>query len=344
MFEVELTPAADAELRRAFNTHRRKQPSQASHWLRRMLAAAQTLRTNPERCGRAAQADTTGRDVRELLIGRNSACTASSSPSTPARSGCGTSAGRRSARSPKTSSNPMLIYPAIDVRGGRCVRLRQGDFAQETVFSDDPAAIARRWVAEGADRLHVVDLDGAKAGRPVNGEVVRAICAAGVPVQLGGGLRTDDDLATAFGWGVRWAVLGTKALQSPDWVRATADRHPGRIVLGVDARDGFVATDGWLSTSTTPALDLIRQVDSSPLFAVVYTDIATDGMMGGPNYPALAGVRANTRLPVVASGGVSSLDHARRLAEGGTFGCIVGRALYDGQVTLPDLLSLTPTT
>ena len=129
---------------------------------------------------------------------------------------------------------------------------------------------------------------------------------------------------------------------TPDWVTATAEKYPGRLVLGVDARDGFVATDGWLTTSTTPALDLIRLVDSCPLFAVVYTDIATDGMMGGPNYPALAGVRANTRLPVIASGGVSSLDHARRLAEVGTFGCIVGRALYEGQVSLPDLLSLTP--
>ncbi len=234
----------------------------------------------------------------------------------------------------------MLIYPAIDVRGGRCVRLRQGDFAQETIFSDDPAAIARQWVAQGADRLHVVDLDGAKAGHPVNANVIREICKAGVPVQLGGGIRTDDDLATVFDWGVHWAVLGTKALQSPDWVKRVSEKHPGRIVLGVDARDGFVATDGWLTTSTTPALDLIRTVDSCPLFAVVYTDIATDGMMGGPNYPALASVRANTRLPVIASGGVSSLDHARQLSEGGTFGCIVGRALYDGQISLPALLSL----
>ena len=236
----------------------------------------------------------------------------------------------------------MLIYPAIDILGGRCVRLRQGDYASETVFSDDPAAVARRWVEQGADRIHVVDLDGAKAGHPVNRAVVRDICRAGVPVQLGGGIRTHDDLAAAFEWGVRWAVLGTKALKDPDWVIAAAEKHPGRLVLGVDARDGMVATDGWLTTSTTPALDLIRRVEGCPLFAVVYTDIATDGMMGGPNYPALAGVRANTRLPVIASGGVSSLDHARRLAEDGTFGCIVGRALYDGQVSLPDLLSLAP--
>lgn len=236
----------------------------------------------------------------------------------------------------------MLIYPAIDLRGGRCVRLRQGDYNRETVFSDDPVAIARQWVQQGADRLHVVDLDGAKAGHPVNADVIRGICGAGVPVQLGGGIRTDGDLATVFGLGVRWAVLGTKALQDPVWVRTVADEHPGRIVLGLDARDGFVATDGWLNTSATRALDLVKLVEGCPLFAVVYTDIATDGMMGGPNYPALTELRASTTLPVIASGGVSSLDHARTLAASGTFGCIVGRALYDGQVRLPDLLSLAP--
>lgn len=236
----------------------------------------------------------------------------------------------------------MHIYPAIDLRGGRCVRLRQGDYNRETVFSDDPVAMARQWVQQGADRLHVVDLDGAKAGHPVNSDVIKGICQAGVPVQLGGGIRTDADLEAVFGWGVQWAVLGTKALQDPAWVRIAAEKHPGRIVLGLDARDGFVATDGWLNTSTTPALDLVKLVEGCPLFAVVYTDIATDGMMGGPNYPALGELRASTRLPVIASGGVSSLDHARRLAEAGTFGCIVGRALYDGQIALPDLLSLAP--
>jgi phosphoribosylformimino-5-aminoimidazole carboxamide ribotide isomerase len=236
----------------------------------------------------------------------------------------------------------MLIYPAIDIRGGRCVRLRQGDYAQETVFSDDPVAVARQWVGQGADRLHVVDLDGAKAGRPVNGDIIKGICEAGVPVQLGGGIRTDDDLAAVFGWGVRWAVLGTRALQAPDWVRTVSNAHPGRIVLGLDARDGFVATDGWLNTSATRATDLVKLVAGCPLFAVVYTDIATDGMMGGPNYLALSEMRAQTPLPVIASGGVSSLPHARRLADEDTFGCIVGRALYDGQVSLPDLLSLAP--
>jgi phosphoribosylformimino-5-aminoimidazole carboxamide ribotide isomerase len=234
----------------------------------------------------------------------------------------------------------MHIYPAIDVRDGRCVRLVQGDYGRETVFGDDPAAMARRWVAEGADRIHIVDLDGAKAGRPVNEVAVRQIVeAVGVPCQLGGGLRTDADLNLVFGWGVRWAVLGTKAVQEPQWVRNVAELNPGRIVLGVDARDGLVATDGWLSTSTVRAIDLIRDVEHSPLFAVVYTDISRDGMLAGPNVAALAEVQAATRLPVIASGGVATLDHVRQLRAGGAFGCIVGRALYEGQLSLPDTLA-----
>jgi len=235
----------------------------------------------------------------------------------------------------------MHIYPAIDLLGGRCVRLRQGDYSRETVFSDDPATVARQWVAQGADRLHLVDLDGAKAGRPVNGEVVRRIVSsAGVPCQLGGGIRTDADLEAVLGWGVRWTVLGTKALHEPGWVRRVADRHPARIVLGLDARNGFVATDGWLNTSATKATELAKLVEDAPLAAVVYTDIARDGMMGGPNFDALAELAAATRLPVIASGGVSDLDHVRRLNDAAAFGCIIGRALYEGQIRLSEALAL----
>lgn len=239
----------------------------------------------------------------------------------------------------------MHIFPAIDLLGGRCVRLRQGDYSRETVFSDDPVAVAKGWVAQGADRIHVVDLDGAKAGTPTNGDVIRRIVAAvPVPCQLGGGIRTDADLEAVFGWGVRWAVLGTKALQDPAWVRAVAMRFPDRVVLGLDARDGFVATDGWLETSKTKATDLAKQVESAPLAAVVYTDIARDGMMSGPNFDALAEMRAATRLPVVASGGVSTLEHVRRLAEAGTPGCIIGRALYEGTFPLSEALALVRAT
>lgn len=236
----------------------------------------------------------------------------------------------------------MLVYPAIDLLNGRCVRLRQGDYSLETVFSDDPAAIARQWVNRGADRLHVVDLDGAKAGKPVNGTVIRKIVeAAGVPVQLGGGIRTDADLATVFEWGVRWAVLGTRALQAPEWVRTVAQQWPERIVLGVDAKNGFVATEGWLEVSRVKAIDLAKQVSDAPLAAVVYTDIAKDGMMSGPNFEALAEMQSSVSLRVIASGGVCTLDHVRRLIADDIPGCIIGRALYEGSLDLADVLAIT---
>jgi phosphoribosylformimino-5-aminoimidazole carboxamide ribotide isomerase len=239
----------------------------------------------------------------------------------------------------------MHVFPAIDLLNGRAVRLIQGDYSRKTEFSDDPAAVARSWVAQGADRLHIVDLDGARVGRPVNGDVVRRIvAAAGVPCQLGGGIRSTADLETALGWGVRWVVLGTRALQDPDGVRRAAEGHPDRIVLGIDARDGLVATDGWLTTSTTRATDLVAAIDDAPLAALVYTDIARDGMMAGPNLDALTEMRSATRLPVIASGGVSSLEQVRRLAEAGTFGCIIGRALYEGVISLPEVLALVRAT
>src|SRR3954467_14013844 len=206
----------------------------------------------------------------------------------------------------------MFIFPAIDLLKPLSVRLQQGDYSRRVDFSDDPAGVARKWVELGADRIHVVDLDGAKAGKPVNGPAIRTIVeAAGVPVQLGGGLRTDADLAAAFDWGVRWAVLGTRALQSPDWVRTAATRYPNRIVLGVDAKGGFVATEGWLEVSKVKAVDLAKQVSEAPLAAVVYTDIAKDGMMSGPNFEALAEMQAAVPLPVIASGGVCTLEHVK---------------------------------
>jgi phosphoribosylformimino-5-aminoimidazole carboxamide ribotide isomerase len=229
----------------------------------------------------------------------------------------------------------MLIYPAIDLLNGRCVRLRQGDYSRETVFSVDPAAVARQWVDQGATRLHIVDLDGARAGKPVNGTVIRQIVeAAGVPCQLGGGIRTDADLSAVFDWGVQWAVLGTRALQDPAWVRSMAAKFPQRIVLGVDAKNGFVAMEGWLEVSKVKAIDLAKQVSDSPLAAVVYTDIAKDGMMSGPNFEALAEMQSEMPLPVIASGGVCTLDHVKRLAASGTYGCIIGRALYEGAIDL----------
>jgi phosphoribosylformimino-5-aminoimidazole carboxamide ribotide isomerase len=229
----------------------------------------------------------------------------------------------------------VLILPAIDLRGGQCVRLRQGDYAQETVFDADPVAAARRWVEQGAEYLHLVDLDGARDGRPVNGASVRAIvAAAGVPCQLGGGLRTEDHVAAALGWGVARVIVGTRALKDPKGLEALCRRWPGRVVLGIDARGGRVATEGWLEDSDCTALDLARRCAGWPLVAVVYTDISRDGMLDGPNADALAEMARAVPLPVFASGGVTTVEDVRRLARLGLAGCIIGRALYEGRVDL----------
>lgn len=229
----------------------------------------------------------------------------------------------------------MLILPAVDLRGGQCVRLRQGDYSQETVFGSDPADMARRWVGQGATYLHVVDLDGAREGRPVNGHSVRRIVeAAGVPCQLGGGLRTEAHIGEALDLGVARVVVGTRAIQDPAWLEQLCRRFPERIVLGLDARGGRVATDGWQALSDVTALALARRCASWPLAALVYTDISRDGMMQGPNCDALAELAAAVPLPVIASGGVTTLDDVRRLAGLGLAGCIIGRALYEGTIDL----------
>lgn len=233
----------------------------------------------------------------------------------------------------------MQIYPAIDLRGGQCVRLRQGDYDQETVFGADPGAMARRWVADGATFLHIVDLDGAKAGQPVNEAGIRAIVqAAAVPCQLGGGLRGEDHIRAALSWGVTRVIIGTKALQSPLWLEEMSGTFPDRIVLGIDAKHGRVATQGWLEVSDVGAIDLAQRVQRLPLAGIVYTDISRDGMLQGVNVEAMTEMVQATRLPVIASGGVTTLDDVRRLAAVPTAGCIVGRALYEGRLTLKDIL------
>jgi phosphoribosylformimino-5-aminoimidazole carboxamide ribotide isomerase len=229
----------------------------------------------------------------------------------------------------------VLILPAIDLRGGRCVRLQQGDYAKETVFGDDPAAVAQRWVSAGATFLHIVDLDGAREGRPVNGTSIQQIVrAAGIPCQLGGGLRTEADIEQALGWGVARVVLGTRALQDPAWFERVCRKLPGKIVAGIDAKEGKVATQGWLEVGARTALDLATQVAAWPIAAIVYTDISRDGMLGGPNLDAMAGMAAAVKVPVIASGGVTSIEDIRRLAERGLAGAIVGRALYEGRLDL----------
>lgn len=227
------------------------------------------------------------------------------------------------------------IWPAIDLRGGKCVRLRQGDYAQETVFGDDPAAIARAWIEQGGKRLHLVDLDAAKDGSSANLASVRAIVGAvDAPCELGGGVRSEEKIAELVAIGLARLVVGTRALKDPGWFRQMCRKYPGRLVLGIDARDGMVATDGWLETSRTPAVELARQSAGEPLAAIVYTDIATDGMMAGPNVDAMAEMQSAVDVPVVASGGVTTLEDVRRLAGAGLAGCIIGRALYEGTIDL----------
>ncbi|MBN2581057.1 MAG: 1-(5-phosphoribosyl)-5-[(5-phosphoribosylamino)methylideneamino]imidazole-4-carboxamide isomerase [Pirellulales bacterium] len=234
----------------------------------------------------------------------------------------------------------MEIWPAIDIRGGKCVRLQQGDYRRETVFGSDPAATARHWVEQGAKCLHLVDLDGAREGRAVNLPVVKAIIeAASVPCELGGGIRSDYAIQEAFRAGAQRVVIGTLALKEPAWFRRMCQKYPGRLVLGIDARDGLVATEGWQKTSQTPAVELARQFAGEPIAAMVYTDIAADGMLAGSNVEAMAAMQQAVDWPVVASGGVTTKEDVARLAAVPMAGCIIGRALYEGTLTLPDALA-----
>ncbi len=230
----------------------------------------------------------------------------------------------------------MNIYPAIDLKNGQCVRLLRGDMAQATVFSDDPAAQAQAFEKQGFSWLHVVDLDGAFAGKPVNAAAIDAILAATKnPVQLGGGVR---DMPTVEGWlsrGVRRVVIGTAAVKNPQLVRDAARAFPGRIAVGIDARDGQVAVEGWAAASTLHAHDLARRFADAGVAAIVFTDIDRDGMLGGVNWEATAALARATSIPVIASGGVASLDDIRRLVSPECAmldGAIAGRALYDGRL------------
>lgn len=233
----------------------------------------------------------------------------------------------------------MQIWPAIDLRGGRCVRLEQGDYDRETVFSDDPAAVARQFELDGARHLHLVDLDGAKAGRPVNLDAVRAILAAvSLECELGGGVRDEATIRTLLDLGMARLVLGTSALKRHEWFREMCRKFPQRLCLGIDARDGMVATEGWLEMSSTSAIELADQLADSPLAAIIYTDIATDGMLQGPNVEAMRAMAEAVDHQVVASGGVTTADDVAELAAAGLAGAIVGRGLYAGTITIPEAL------
>mgnify|MGYP006300155889 FL=1 len=235
----------------------------------------------------------------------------------------------------------MILYPAIDLKDGQCVRLLRGEMSAATVFGDDPAAQAKSFAEAGCEWLHLVDLNGAFAGRPVNDEAVRAILAAvEVPVQLGGGIR---DRATIEAWleaGVARVILGTVAVEQPDLVREAARAHPGRIAVGLDARGGRVATRGWAEETEMEVSDLARAFEDAGIAALIYTDIDRDGAMAGPNVAATAALARAVSVPVIASGGVSSLEDLVALRDAGPIaGAISGRALYDGALDLAEALA-----
>lgn len=233
----------------------------------------------------------------------------------------------------------MRIWPAIDLCGGKCVRLRQGDFQQQTIYGEDPAAMARRWVEAGAEGLHLVDLDGARAGLPQNVPALAAILeVAGVPCQVGGGVRDEATIQRLLDLGAARVVVGTRALQEPAWLLAMLDRFPGQLVLGIDARDGWVAIEGWQRTSRVRCLELIAPLRERPL-TICYTDIARDGMLQGPNLEAVATLRAAWPGELIASGGVTTAEDVRALAAQGADGCIIGRALYEGTLSLAEALA-----
>ena len=235
----------------------------------------------------------------------------------------------------------MEVIPAIDLRGGRCVRLHQGDFGRETVFSDDPVSMALQWQEQGGPRLHVVDLDGAATGEPAHLEVISAIVAAlDIPVQVGGGIRSASVARAWLEAGVERVVIGTAAVRDPGMVRDVCREHgSGRVVVSIDARDGMVALQGWTEATEVSVLELAHRMSGLDVQRLLYTDIARDGMLTGPDIDTNARLVQDTGMAVLASGGVSSVDDIRRLAPTGVEGVIVGRALYTGAVSLPDAVA-----
>jgi phosphoribosylformimino-5-aminoimidazole carboxamide ribotide isomerase len=229
----------------------------------------------------------------------------------------------------------MLLIPAIDLKDGKCVRLRQGRMDEDTVFSDDPVAVAGKWVGEGAKRLHLVDLDGAFAGVPRNAEIIHAIRDAypDVQIQVGGGIRDEDTIQGYLDAGVDYVIIGTKAVSAPHFVSDICAEFPNHIIVGLDARDGKVAIDGWSKLSHHDVIDLAQKFEEDGVEAIVYTDITRDGMMGGVNIEATARLARSIRIPVIASGGISCIEDVRALGElvaDGVIGAITGRAIYEG--------------
>ena len=234
----------------------------------------------------------------------------------------------------------MIIYPAIDLKDGKCVRLRQGDFGAVTVYSENPGDMAKEFVKKGAKFIHMVDLDGAKDGKTTNAEAIKSICASAgdVPVQLGGGIRTMENVEYVLSLGVSRVILGTAAVKNPDFAKEAAEKFGEKVVVGIDAKDGMVAVEGWVEVSNVSAIDLALKMKSFGIKTVIYTDIATDGMLKGPNLEAMKEMIEKTGMDVIASGGVSEEKDLENLEKCGVSGAIVGKAIYDGRVDLEKVL------
>ena len=229
----------------------------------------------------------------------------------------------------------MLIIPAIDLKDGQCVRLRQGRMEDDTVFSNDPVAVAGRWVKEGARRIHIVDLNGAFAGEPVNAQVVHAIATAypDIPIQVGGGIRDEATIQAYLDAGVEFVIIGTKAVEDPDFIQRICQKFAGHIIVGLDAKNGQVATDGWANISDKNVIELAKKFENDGVSAIVYTDISRDGMMQGLNIEATVALSEAIKIPVIASGGITTIDDITALCEAkaeGIIGAITGRAIYEG--------------
>ena len=238
----------------------------------------------------------------------------------------------------------MIIIPAIDLKEGRCVRLSQGDMDRATVYSDDPVATARQWQQMGAQRLHIVDLDGAVNGTPANTAVIDAIRAAvTMEIEVGGGIRDMDTATRYLSRGIDYIILGTAAIRDPALCRECCSAFPGRVIIGIDARDGMVAVQGWTEDTSLPVLDLARQFDPATVAALIYTDISRDGMLSGPNTEATAALARAVPIPVIASGGIATIDDIARLrtaGDGAIYGAITGRAIYTGSLDLAACIAM----
>ena len=236
----------------------------------------------------------------------------------------------------------MLILPAIDIRNGKCVRLQQGDYNQETIYADSPVEMAKHWEEQGAEFLHIVDLDGAKDKMPTNFSIIYKIAEnVNIPIEVGGGIRNRETIQLYLEAGVDRLVIGTQAQKEPEWFREMCRKFPQKLVLGIDGRNGLVATEGWLETSQTLATDLAKKYVDLPLSALIYTDIAKDGMLEGPNVEEMEAMRRAVPFPLVVSGGIASLDDIRRLALRGFHACIIGKALYENKFRLGEALAVS---